>query len=130
MILLLIYAAGWLGLVALAILNGVIREKCYTSRLGELPAHQVSTVIGLVLFGAYAWLFSGLFPMASARQAVAIGAMWLSMTIAFEFVFGHYVMGHSWEKLLHDYHLLRGRIWVLVLIWTAVAPYVCFRIRA
>ncbi len=128
--LLLIYAAGWLGLVALAILNGVLREKRYAPHMGERAAHQVSTVIGLVLFGAYVWVFSGLFPMASARQAIAIGAMWLAMTVLFEFIFGHYVMGHSWEKLLHDYRLLRGRIWVLVLIWTAVAPYVCFRIRA
>lgn len=41
------------------------------------------------------------------------------MTVVFEFGFGHYVMGHSWEMLLHDYNVLEGRLWVVVLaaVW-------------
>lgn len=127
--LLVVYAAGWLGLVLLAIINGALREKGYGRHMSALSAHQLSTAIGLVLFGGYIWCFSGLFLPASAAQAVTIGLMWLVMTIVFEFVFGHYVMGHAWRVLLQDYNLFRGRVWVLVLVWTAVAPYLFYCLR-
>jgi hypothetical protein len=29
----------------------------------------------------------------------------------FEFLVGHYVMGHPWSRLLHDYNILAGRLW-------------------
>ena len=124
-----IYAAGWVGLVILAILNGTIRVTVYGPFMSDLSAHQVSTAIGLSLFGIYIWIFTGIFRIASSKQAIVIGVMWLSMTIIFEFLFGHYVIGHSWAKLFEDYNVLKGRVWLLVLIWTTVAPYLFYRIR-
>lgn len=126
----LIYGASWIGMVILAILNGVIREKAYGQFMHELSAHQLSTLIGLILFGVYIWVLTGIFLIESSRQAFVIGGMWLTMTIVFEFGFGHYVMGHPWRKLFHDYNLLEGRVWTLVLIWTAVSPYLFYRIRS
>jgi hypothetical protein len=125
-----IYAVSWIGLVILAIANAAIREKAYGQFMHELSAHQLSTFIGLILFGVYIWVLTGVCPIESSRQAFVIGGMWLMMTIVFEFVFGHYVMGHPWSKLFQDYNLLEGRVWSLVLIWTAVAPYVFYRIRS
>jgi hypothetical protein len=49
------------------------------------------------------------------------------MTLAFEFLFGHFVAGHSWARLLQDYNLLAGRVWVLLLAWVALAPYLFYR---
>lgn len=125
----LIYAVSWLGLVVLAIVNGWIRVRVYGPSLDELTAHQISTLIGIVLFGGYIWLLTGWFAIESIRQAKLIGGMWLVMTVLFEFGFGHYVMHHPWSKLLHDYNLLEGRVWVLVLVWTAIAPYLFHRLR-
>lgn len=51
-----------------------------------------------------------------------IGALWVAMTVAFELLAGHYLFGNTWERLLADYNVLRGRIWVLVLITTFLAP--------
>ena len=113
---LLVYALSWIGMVAIAILNGAIREKVYGQFMGELPAHQLSTFIGIALFGAYIWVLTGTYPMESSTQALIIGWMWLIMTVIFEFVFGHFAMGHPWSKLFHDYSLFKGRVWSLVLI--------------
>lgn len=126
----LIYAASWIGMVILAILNGAFREKIYKQSMSELSAHQLSTFIGLILFGVYIWFITGIFQIESSKQALVIGGMWIVMTIIFEFVFGHYVMGHPWHRLFHDYNLFKGRIWLLILIWTAVAPYMFYRIRS
>jgi hypothetical protein len=57
----LIYAASWTGMVMLAILNGVIRERTYGRFMRELTSHQISTFVGLILFGVYIWVLTGLF---------------------------------------------------------------------
>ncbi len=49
----LIYAASWMGMVILTVLNGAIREKVYGQLMRELSAHQSSTFIALILLGAY-----------------------------------------------------------------------------
>lgn len=128
--LLILYAIAWLGLVGLAILNGLAREKTYGRLMKELSAHQLSTLTGLFLFGTYAWILTGIYRIESAVQALVIGGMWLILTILFEFVFGHYVIGHPWPRLLHDYNLRQGRVWLLVLVWTALAPYLFFRMHS
>ncbi len=113
----------------LSILNGALREKVYDQFMPELSAHQLSTFIGIILFGVYIWILTGVCRIESSKQAFVIGGMWLIMTVAFEFLFGRYVVGNTWNKLFRDYNLLKGRVWPLVLIWIAVAPYVFYRIR-
>ena len=126
----LIVAASWTGLLILAVLNGAIREKAYGRFVPELSAHQLSTGIGIILFGAYLWILTGVFPIESSGQAFVIGSLWLFMTVLFEFGFGRYLMGHFWNRLFHGYNLPKGRVWLLLLIWTAIAPYVFYRIRS
>ena len=126
----LTYAASWVGLAVLGVLNGLLREHGYRQFTSELTAHQLSTAIALGLFSLYLWGLTHIWSIESPRQAYAIGATWLGLTIVFEFVFGHYVVGHPWSSLVRDYNLLEGRLWVLVLIWTAAGPYVFYRLRS
>ena len=125
----MLYAISWVGMVILAILNGIIREKTYAHCMRELSAHQLSTFIFIILIGLYVWFLTGILKIESSKQALLIGGMWLVMTVVFEFGFGHYVMGHTWSKLVNDYNIFKGRVWSLVLAWTAIAPYLFFRIR-
>lgn len=126
---LFIYICAWVGMVVLAIVNGIIRNNTYSHSMSELAAHQLSTILLILLFGIYIYILTGLFRIQSAAEAFTIGGVWLIMTIIFEFVFGHYMVGHSWSRLLQDYNVLKGRVWILVLIWTFVAPYVFYRLR-
>lgn len=48
--------------------------------------------------------------------------------MAFEFLFFHYVGGHAWEELLANYNIARGRLWPVVLLWVAVAPWLFYRL--
>ena len=123
------YAVAWIPMVLIAIGNGAARQLWYGDWMSELHAHQISTIGGVVLLGAYMWFVVRLWPPGSAGQAIGVGLLWLVLTLAFEFLFGRYVAGHSWERLFHDYDLLAGRIWILVLVWVAVAPYVFLRLR-
>lgn len=122
-------AAIWLVLMVLAIANGVTRNALITPRVGEHAGHVISTVILCGLIFLAAWLAIDWIGPGGARQAFFVGVLWVGMTAAFEFLVGHYVFGHSWEKLLADYNLARGRVWILVLLSTLLAPYVAARAR-
>jgi hypothetical protein len=119
-----IYTLFWLGMPLVAILNAVIREKVYKNTVGELAAHQLSTVTLIILIGIYTWLVSLGWKLESVAQALIVGVIWLVLTISFEFGFGRLVMKHTWERLFNDYNVLKGRIWILVLVWTLLAPLV------
>lgn len=124
------YTIAWIGLAIIGIINGVIREVGYGKFLGELLAHQVSSVTGIILFGLFTWCLTLRWRMQSSGQAFTIGIIWLALTIAFEFLFGHYVMKHPWSRLFHDYNILEGRVWILVLVWITIAPYGICRLRS
>ena len=121
------YVLAWLPMMFVGIINGVIREVSYGKMLSELQAHQVSTITGALLLGLYIWIIIRIWSPASLLQAVLIGVLWLGLTITFEFLFGHYIAGHSWSHLLKDYNLLAGRVWLLILVWITVAPLLFYR---
>ena len=123
------YTLAWLVMPFIGIINGTIRALVYQKYLGGLSAHQISTVTGILLFGLYLWLISGRWRIQSTGQAITIGGIWLGLTSAFEFLFGHYVMKHPWSRLFHDYNILEGRLWILVLMFIAIAPYLVYRVR-
>lgn len=116
------YVLAWLPMVVIGILNGIVREATYGKHLNEARAHQVSTVTGILLFGIYIWIVTSLWGFASLTQAAIVGSIWLILTIAFEFLFGHFIAGHTWAELLADYNIFAGRLWPLVLLWIALAP--------
>jgi hypothetical protein len=124
------YFLAWFPMVLIAIANGVLRQSWYGQYLGELRAHQISTLTAATLLGAYMWVVIRRWRPDSVTMALGIGLMWLAMTVCFELLFGHFVAGHSWERLLHDYDLSAGRLWLLLLAWVAAAPYLFFRLRA
>ena len=124
-----LYLGAWLPMVAIAIANGSLRQGWYGQFMGELTAHQLSTAIALVLFTAYIWVILRRWPPTGRRQALAIGLLWLTLTLAFEFLFGHYIADHSWARLLADYDLAAGRVWVLIPLWIGLAPLVFHQIR-
>ncbi len=123
------YLLAWAPMVLIAIANGVIREAWYAKRLNELRAHQVSTLSGMLLFGIYIWALMRIWPPESKGQALFIGLIWLGLTIAFEFLFGHYIAGHPWSRLFQDYNILAGRVWAVVLLWVALAPSLFYRLQ-
>ncbi len=123
------YILAWFPLIFIAIANGLFREKFLASCLNELQAHQMSTASMILLFGVYVWILFKIWSPISANQAIFIGIIWLFLTVIFEFLFGHYVAGHSWAKLLNDYNVLQGRVWVLVLIWIFIAPYIVYQMQ-
>ncbi len=114
----------WLFFVPIAIVNGIIREKFYKPYVKDLPAHQISTVIASVLFIilSYFMLRTEILNT-SLSDLFIIGLVWVAMTVIFEFGFGHYIDGVSWEQLFEDYNIFKGRVWGLFLLVIFLSPY-------
>jgi hypothetical protein len=123
------FIIAWVPMIFIAIANGIFREKVLANKLSELQAHQLSTLTLILLFGLYMWGLFSIWIPTSANHALRIGLLWLLFTVIFEFIFGHYVAGHSWSRLFQDYNILKGRLWIFVLIWVTIAPYIIYQLR-
>jgi hypothetical protein len=123
------YLIAWSVMLIASVANGAVRDFTYGKYVSELLAHQLSTLSGMVLLGTVIFAFVHFWPPATARQALFMGLIWMLLTVAFEFIFFHFVAGHPWAELLANYDLLHGRIWVLLLAWIAIAPYLFHRLR-
>ena len=120
------YILAWIPMVVIAIANGALREVWYKKYFSELQAHQLSTASGIFLLGIYMWVIMRIWQPTSDKHALSIGLIWVTLTVAFEFLFGYYVRGLPLKNLFHDYNLWAGRVWILILIWVMVAPYLFF----
>ncbi|MCW4034017.1 MAG: hypothetical protein NWF03_01490 [Candidatus Bathyarchaeota archaeon] len=116
--------------MVLAIINGTVRNKVYKPVVGDLTAHRISTVIFVTLIFVVTYLIlqvSGV--VLTDFSAITMGAIWVTVTILFEFVAGHYVFKNPWEKLLADYNIFKGRVWLAVLVASFLAPYLMNLLR-
>jgi len=121
--------AIWFGILLIAIANGALRIFLIVPFTGEVIGHIVSTLL-LCLFVLFAAAITIRWIGAAARgELLAVGGLWLAMTLAFEFLAGHYLFGNSWEILLSNYDIPAGRIWVLVLVTTFFAPRLGLKLR-
>ena len=123
-----VFTIAWIGGIPIAIINAAIRTYLFLPNTNELTAHQLSSLTMILIFAAYFYGLNKRWPITSENQSLMIGTIWLVLTILFEFVFGHYVMGHTWSRLLHDYNIFAGRLWSLVLLWNFIGSYIIYQI--
>jgi len=116
----------WLLLSVLAVVNGGVREALVRPRFGEKAGHLSSTVILAAVILIVAGLSKSWIGVRTISEAWLVGAIWLSMTLAFEFLAGHYLFKNPWSKIFADYNTLAGRVWILIPIITVTAMPLAF----
>lgn len=116
---------AWLGFAVLAVACGAVRVKLAEPLLGEPAAHVLGTLLVCALFLFIIRRFVARTGPHPRGRLAALGLFWTVLTIVFEFGFGRYVAGHSWQRLLADYNILAGRVWVLVLVTLYAGPRLC-----
>ena len=119
------YFLAWLPMILIGIANGILREVLMTYRLGDGPAHQISTVTLFVFLGLYIWYILPKTGIRSSRQSWIGGVIWLILTVLFEFGLGYFA-GQSIPELLNAYNIFEGRLWVIIPLWVGIAPRIFF----
>jgi hypothetical protein len=113
---------AWAGASFLGVANGATRELVYKDQVGETTANQISVATLIALLTLYFWALERRWPLGTNRDALSVGAIWVALTIVFEFGFGHYVDGDTWEELFSNYDVSEGNLWLLILAWIGMGP--------
>jgi len=121
--------AIWLVILVLAILNGVFRETVLLPNLSTRIAFVVSGILLSLLIVIVALAFSRWLVLTTPSRCFRIGALWLTLTLVFEFGFGLFVQDKALSELLDAYTFKDANIWPVVLLVTLFAPLLAGRIR-
>jgi hypothetical protein len=118
----LLAACAWLCFLGIAVVCGVLRVRVLEPRLGERTAHVVGTLFVCLMLLCAIHFYVVASGLRGAWPLMKIGAFWTVLTAGFEFLFGRFVLGHSWRRLLGEYDVFSGRVWLLVLVTTFWGP--------
>lgn len=113
---------AWLVLAVLAVANGFFREALLRPRVGERVGHVLSTIILSMIILAVSFKLVPWIGVGNLSDAWSMGLGWLLATLAFEFLAGHYLFGNPWSKIVANYNIVKGRVWVLVPLTIVAAP--------
>ena len=119
----------WAAIIPMAIANGIVRDTLLARLFGKKRARTVS---GLSLIAAIlAWTFLTIpwIQLPGPLHYAGVGLVWLTLTVAFEFLFGRFVVRKPWPELLRAYRFKDGDIWPLVLAVVALSPSVAAVLR-
>ena len=119
----------WAVILVLAIANGFLREALLIPTFGRFTGLLASGLALSLLIFLVAALAAPWFNAQRARSYWNIGALWLVLTLAFEFAFGRLVQGKPWHELLQAYTFSGGNIWPLVLVTALLSPRLAASLR-
>ncbi|MEX6504676.1 hypothetical protein [Pseudomonas zhanjiangensis] len=118
----------WLAILVVAVLNGLLRETVLVPHFAAATSLVLSGLLLSCLIFVAAYL---LLPWLGTRvpaQLLLIGVGWLVLTLIFEFSFG-LSQGKPLSEILQAYAFKGGNIWPLVLLCTAVSPWLAAKLR-
>lgn len=119
----------WFGILVLAVLNGILREKMLIPVLGTSSALIASGAILCFCIFAVTFVVVPWYGRLPSAQWLLIGLFWLLLTLIFEFAFGRFIQGKPWRELLAAYTFEGGNIWPLVLVAMLLAPWLMAKWR-
>lgn len=121
--------AVWLVLITVEFVHGILRAIFLVPVVGDFAARQFGVATGSVLILLVAYLFVDWLNAPNTKSLFGIGLMWLVLTLAFEFGFGHFVFGRSWANLAEDYDLRQGGMLLLGMIVLGLSPWIGAEMR-
>lgn len=120
----------WMAIATLAIGNGVFRESVLVPNIGQGAALPISGISLSFIVFVVTYLVFPFFGKRNLLTYFLIGAQWVFMTLLFEFLFGHYVSGKSWSSIFQVFNILKGDLFVLVLLTSLISPVIVAKIKS
>ncbi len=121
--------AIWLVLICAEILHGIGRAVFLVPYVGEIRSNQIGVFIGSVIIFVITMVFVRWIGATRPAQLLMVGCLWLGLTLAFEILFGRFVMDLSWDRLAADYNMLEGGLLPFGLLVLLLSPLVAGKVR-
>ena len=119
----------WLVLIAAEIVHGIFRAIALVPVVGEFRSNQIGVFTGSVIILAIAYFIIRWIGAQRPNELLLVGLIWLVLTVAFEFLFGRFVVGLSWERIASDYNVLNGGLLPLGLLFLFFSPMIALKLR-
>ena len=120
----------WAAIIPMAIANGIFRDTVLIRAFGQQRARTASGLTLSAVIMAWTFLTIPWIQLPGPLHYAGVGLVWLTLTVAFEFLFGRFVARKPWPELLRAYRFEDGDIWPLVLAVVALAPLAAAAARA
>lgn len=121
--------AVWLVLIVAEILHGIARGIFLVPHVGEFRSSQIGVFTGAVIILAIALAFVRWIGESRTTGLLAVGVLWLVLTLAFEVGFGRFVVGASWERLAADYNVPEGGLLPFGMLVLLLSPLIAAKMR-
>jgi len=119
----------WLLVMAVEFAHGTLRWIFLRPRVGDFRSGQIGVFTGSVLFLLIVYFCEPWMTLRSFADCLRVGLLWVVLTLAFEWNFGRYVMGRSWESIAAEYNLSHGGLMPVGLAIFAMTPWITWRLR-
>ena len=119
----------WLVLIYAEILHGIARGIFLVPHVGEFRSNQIGVLTGSIIILVIAVIFVRWIGASRTSTLLTVGVLWLGLTLAFEILFGRFVIGASWERLAADYNVVEGGLLPFGMLVLLLSPLVAGRMR-
>lgn len=119
----------WLVLICAEIIHGILRAIVLVPILGEFRSNQIGVFTGSAIIILIAYLTIRWIGAQRPKETLLVGLIWLVLTVAFEVLFGRFVMGLSWGELLAGYNIAKGGLMPLGLLILLLSPMIASKLR-
>ena len=119
----------WLILISAEIIHGLLRAIALVPLVGEFRSNQIGVFTGSGIILVIAYLTIRWIGARQPRELLLVGLIWLLLTVAFEVLFGRFVMSLSWEQITSGYNVLSGELMPLGLLVLFFSPMIAAKLR-
>jgi hypothetical protein len=118
----------WLLISVAEVVHGIARITLLQPLVGDFPARQIAVFTGSILVTTIAFIFRRWIGAWESRECLLVGAIWVALTVSFEFFLGRFVLDLSWERIFSDYNIVRGGLLPIGLVLMFFAPLFASRL--
>lgn len=121
--------AIWLVLIVAEIIHGILRAIVLVPLVGEFRSNQIGVFSGSLIILAIAYLTIRWIGAQRTKELLLAGSIWLVLTLAFEVLFGRFLLGLTWERIGADYNLKNGGLMPFGLLALFFSPMIALRLH-
>jgi len=121
--------AVWLLIICAEIIHGILRAILLVPMVGEFRSNQIGIFTGSAIILAIAYFTIRWIGAQRPKETLVVGMIWLVLTVAFEVLFGRFVVGLSWDELLAGHNIAKGGLMPLGLLILLFSAMIASKLR-
>ena len=119
----------WFILIAAEIVHGILRALALVPMVGEFRSNQIGVFTGSAIILVIAYFTIRWIGAKRLNELLLVGMIWLMLTVAFEVLFGRFVVRLTWEELLAGYNIANGGLMPMGLLILLFGPMIASKLR-